>query len=123
MKEIQKEMLLSDTKNNAKQILEVVKNINPQFYKKKTESEIVAELNTIQYLIRDIPNNILSKMCELAIKKYPKKKIEDDNLTFNLNYIMLFYTEAKFIIDNDLTSLDDLFTDIETLEVTNEKIY
>lgn len=105
------------TKNNAKQILEVIKNVNPQFYKGKKESEIVAELNTIQYFIQDIPQKVLNKMCELAVIKYPKKKIENEKLVFNLNYILGFYQEADFIIANDITSLEDLWTDIETLDV------
>ena len=112
--------LQNEVKDDAKQILEMMKNITPQFYKNKKEVEIVAELNTIQYLIKDVPQDILSKMCELSVKKYPKRKIENESLVFNLEYILSFYEEAKFLKENDLTSLEELWDDIETLEIEKE---
>ena len=102
---------------NAKEIYAFVRNINPQFYNNKTKGEIESEIRTMQYLISDIPQEVLCKMCELAVKKYPKKKIEDEKLVFNLNYILTFFAEADFIIANDITSLEDLWTDIDTLDV------
>lgn len=102
---------------NAKQLYAFTRNLNPQFYVNKTKEEIEVELKTIQFLIKDIPQAILNKMCELAVKRYPKEKIKNEKITFNLDYVLSFYEEARFLHENDLTSLDELWTDITKIKI------
>lgn len=95
-----------NVRNNAKQIYMVCRTIAPRFYKHTTE-EMNAHLTSIQLLIRNIPEDILAIMCQMAIEYYPRARSKDPKCFFDINYILEFYDEAwiKAKKDGDFTQL------------------
>ena len=87
------QQVTENVKNNAKQIYVVCRTIAPRFYK-HTAEEMSAHLASIQLLIQNIPENILTVMCQLAVEYYPLARSKDPKCFFDINYILEFYDAA-----------------------------
>lgn len=83
-----------DKQQIAKSIYVVCRTITPQFYSKQTTDEMRAELTSIFLLTRNIRQDVLAKMCELAVDNYARKRAKNDKLYFDINYILTFYDKA-----------------------------
>ena len=77
----------------AKTIYAFCRSVTPQFYK-HTAEEMNAAVTSIQMLIVNIREDVLAKMCELAVKSYPAARAKNSALYFDINYILQFYREA-----------------------------
>lgn len=83
-----------DKQQVAKSIYIVCRTITPQFYKKQTTDEMRAELTSIYLLTRNIRQDVLAKMCELAVDNYAQARANNDKQYFDINYILTFYNKA-----------------------------
>lgn len=86
--------------------------ITPAFYVNKSVEQMKTEIRSIEFLTQNIPVNVLNKMCELAVKNYPIKKSQNNNLIFDIHYIMCFYENAEYLIRNHLNSFEEMFDEI-----------
>lgn len=91
--DLQNQQSKLDARNRAKTIYAICRSITPQFYK-HTPEQMTAALNTIQLLTQDIREDILTAMCDLAVQAYPKDRAADENVFFDVNYILRFYKKA-----------------------------
>lgn len=80
--------------NRAKTIYAICRSITPQFYARQTSEEMTAMVNTIQLLTQSIREDILTCMCNLAVKAYPGDKAKNPKVFFDINYILGFFNEA-----------------------------
>lgn len=83
-----------DKQQVAKSIYAVCRTITPQFYSKQTTDEMRAEVTSIYLLVRNIRQDVLAKMCELAVDNYAKARAKDKKQYFDINYILTFYNKA-----------------------------
>ncbi|MCM1042627.1 MAG: hypothetical protein NC350_00215 [Corallococcus sp.] len=83
-----------DKSRIAKTIYLICRTITPQFYKKQTSEEMRAEIISIYLLIKNIRQDALAKMCELAVENYAIARARNRNAYFDVNYILTFYDEA-----------------------------
>lgn len=77
----------------AKTIYAFCRSVTPQFYKQSVE-EMNAAVTSIQMLIQGIREDVLAKMCQIAIREYPKTRAGSANSYFDINYILRFYDMA-----------------------------
>lgn len=82
------------TRQRAKTIYAICRSVTPQFYTKQTPDEMDTMLNTIQLVIQNIREDILTVMCNLAVAAYPNDKAKKPNTFFDINYILGFYKQA-----------------------------
>lgn len=83
----------SEVRNQAKTIYALCRSVTPQFYKHTTD-EMNAMVNSVQLLIQGIREDVLAKMCQIAVREYPKARAENKNAFFDINYILSFYSQA-----------------------------
>lgn len=84
----------TDKQQVAKSIYAVCRTITPQFYKKQSIDEMRADVTSIYLLTRNIRQDVLSVMCQLAVDNYAKARAKNDKLYFDINYILTFYYKA-----------------------------
>lgn len=77
----------------AKTIYAFCRSVTPQFYKHSAE-EMNAAVTSIQMLIQGIREDILAKMCQIAVREYPKTRADSEKSYFDINYILSFYNRA-----------------------------
>ena len=83
-----------DKKDISKSIMSICRMIAPQFYKKMELADIKAERTSIEVLVNNIDQNVLSDMCMLAINQYGQSRSKNEKEYFDINYIMKFYTKC-----------------------------
>lgn len=86
--------LEKDKQQVAKSIYAVCRTVTPQFYKSQTTDEMRAIVTSIYLLTRNIRQDVLSVMCQLAVDNYAKARAKNDKLYFDINYILTFYDKA-----------------------------
>ena len=91
--------------------------ITPQFYANKTKEQIKQEIASIEILTRNLPFKTLQKACEIAVKYYPIERAENQNLYFDINYILRWYKCADWMVRNGVEKEEDLFDDIDTIDI------
>lgn len=101
----------------ASEIYTFCASTTPAIYKNKSVDEIKLEISTIKTLTSNIEPDILNKMINLAIRDYPARKSEDHKLVFDIHYIMTFYKWAEWYARNHLSIYEDLYDDINTVEL------
>lgn len=82
------------TRQRAKTIYAICRSVTPQFYTKQTPDEMETMVNTIQLITRNIREDVLNVMCNLAVATYPNDKAKKPNTFFDINYILGFYHRA-----------------------------
>lgn len=83
----------SEIRNRAKTIYALCRSVTPQFYK-HTPEEMNVMVTSIQLLIQEIREDVLAKMCEIAVREYPKSRSRSPKNFFDINYILTFYDKA-----------------------------
>lgn len=83
-----------DKQQVAKSIYAVCRTVTPQFYKSQTTDEMRAIVTSIYLLTRNIRQDVLAKMCELAVDGYAQARANNDKQYFDINYILTFYNKA-----------------------------
>lgn len=76
------------------QIMILQRSITPQFYKNMSINEMKAEKMSIELLTSNIDIEVIAKMCELAVCNYGIKRSLNENVYFDINYILTFYIDA-----------------------------
>lgn len=84
----------TESRQRAKTIYAMCRAVTPQFYK-HTKDEIKQSVDSIQILTEGINPILLAKMCDIAIKAYPKTRSAKSNQYFDVNYILTFYEQAR----------------------------
>lgn len=83
-----------DKQQVAKSIYAVCRTITPQFYKSQTTDEMRADVTSIYLLTRNIRQDVLAVMCQLAVDNYAQARARNSKQYFDVNYILTFYDKA-----------------------------
>ncbi len=78
----------------AKIIYTLCRMITPKFYQRQTVAEMRAAVVSIYAVTKNIRQDVLSKMCELAVDNYAAHRADSQNNYFDINYILSFYNLA-----------------------------
>lgn len=87
--------IAGSTKENAsKELFKLFSILNPFAYRGLSKAEIDKEIAGIMILIGEIDCETLGEMVRRGVQEYSNKRLANDRLIFNINYIMEFYKEA-----------------------------
>ena len=109
--------LQTENKINAKKIIALCRSITPKFYENKKIEDIALELKGIELMISNLPYKTLQKACEIAVKYYPIERTENQNLYFDINYILRWYKCADWMVRNGIEKEEYLFDDIDKVNL------
>lgn len=83
----------TESRQRAKTIYAMCRAVTPQFYKHSRE-EMKQAVDSIQILTENIDPELLARMCDMAIREYPKTHSAKSTQYFDINYILTFYNKA-----------------------------